>query len=64
VEPFFPSTSEKSFSYRNFLPTFAQYIWQVAGIILVNQFAYKQVLRAVLQNRYEEGKNAIVIQDF
>jgi len=66
VEPFFPSTSEESFSCRNFLPTFAQNIWQLAGIILVNQFAYKQVLRAVLQNRYEEGKNAIkiVIQDF
>jgi hypothetical protein len=66
VEPFFHSTSEKNFSYRNFLPNFAQNIWQVIGILLVNQFAYKQLLRAVLQNRYEEGKNAtkIVIQDF
>jgi hypothetical protein len=66
VEPFFHSMSEKSFSYRNFLPTFAQNIWQVTGIILVNQFAYKQLLRAVLQNRYEEGKSAtkIIIHDF
>jgi hypothetical protein len=66
VEPFFRSTSEKSFSYRNFLPTFAQNIWQVTRIVFVNQFAYKQLLVAVFQNRYEEGNNAtkIIIQDF
>jgi hypothetical protein len=46
VEPCFRFTSEKSFSCRRFLPTFARNIWQVGGIIVVNQFAYKKLFQS------------------